>query len=326
MPFQNVINTQPGVGLPGDFAGDSVRSVIVGTRAQLLAAPAPNAPIVGNFAWADQIGGLVYGNNPGLSAAKIGLIGRKNPTTIIPFLQDFELVVESGLPVGNIFDQGTFWANFPLGATVGQKVFANYLTGSYYAAAAGASTQVGSITASIVGATGVMTVTVVGSGTVAAGDTMTGALIVSPSIAVVQSQLTATGAAGGGIGLTGTYATSYRGANVASGTIILNNAIETAFKVTTPAYVPAVFQGYISAAGVLTVTGTTSGAVAIGQTLTVQSVAGGINVPSIPSNTVIVSGSGPYVVAPAGNPIGSAASPANFVGNLGTLAIISTWG
>ena len=322
MPFQNVINQQPGVGVQGDFAGDGPRSVIAGVRGQLLAAPAPNSPIIGQFAWADQVGGLVYGNNPGLSTAKIGFVGKKNPSVITPFLQDYELACEAGLPVANIFDQGGFWANFPLGATVGQKVFANFLTGSLYAAATGTSTQVASVTASIAGATGIMTVTVVGSGTLLAGDTLTGANIVTPSICTLGSQITSTG----GIGNTGTYNTSYRGANVSSGTIIANNAIETKFFVDTPAYAPAVFQGYITAAGVLTVTGTTSGTVTIGQTLTVQAVAGGINVPSLPSNTVIVSGAGPYVIAPAGNPIGSAAFPVNFIGNLGPLAIISTWG
>ncbi len=326
MPFQNVINQQPGVGALGDFAGDSVRSVINGLRGQLLAAPAPNQPFIGQFAWADQLGGLVYGNYPGLSSAKIGFVGKKNPSVITPFLQDYELACEAGLPVSNYFDQGTFWANLPLGATVGQKVFANFLTGSCYAANHSTSVQVASVTASIAGATGVLTVTVVGSGNLAPGDSIQGAAMVGPTVAVIQSQLTSTGAAGGGIGLLGTYATNYRGGNVASGTITANNAVETNYYVDTPAYVPAVFQGYISAAGSLTVTGTTSGSVTIGQTLTVQAAAGGINVPSLPSNTIIVSGAGPYVISPAGNPIGSATYPVNFIGNLGTLAIISSWG
>jgi hypothetical protein len=325
MPFQNVINQQPGVAALGDFAGDAVRAVLIGNRNQMLAAAAPNQPYIGQFAWIDQISGIVYGNYQATLQSKIGFVGRKNPSVIIPFLQDNEMYVEAGVPVSNFFDQGTFWANLPLGATVGQKVFANFLTGSCYAANAGTSTQVASVTASIVGATGVMTVTVVGSGTLAPGDSIQGAGLVAPTSAIITSQLTATGAAGGGIGLLGTYATTYRGANVGSGTITANNAVETGYHVDTPAYVPAVFAGYISAAGVLTVTGTTSGTVTIGQTLQIVNSAGA-PIASIPSNTTINSGSGPYNVTPIGNPVGSAAFPVNFIGSLGTLAIISTWG
>jgi hypothetical protein len=321
--FQSVINPQPGVAKAGDFAGAGLRTVILGGGkvARLIAAPSPNQPYVGQFAWADQIGGLVYGTYTGSIAAKLGFIHNDDQAIIVPFLAGTESYIEAGQPV-TPFSQGAFWANFPLGATAGQKVFANYATGSVYAAATGTTTTVAAITTgSIAATTGVLTVTTLASGTLVAGDVVTGANITTAGITngvLITGQLTGTIAGGAGA----TYSTNYTGATaVSGGAMTAKNAVETPFYVDTPAYVPAVFAGYISAAGSLTVTSTASGTVTIGQTLALAN-----GTASIPSNTQITAGSGPYTVTPAGNPIGSASAPVNFIGSLGTLAIISTWG
>lgn len=316
--FQNVINNQPGVGRAGDFAGAQLRTVVPGVRGQLLAAAAPNSPYVGQFAWADQLTGLVYGNYQGTLASKIGFVHNDTQAIIEPFLASTESYFEANLPV-TLFDKGSFWANFPAGATVGQSVFANYAGGSVYAAASGTSTQVASVTGAIAATTGVLTVSAVASGTLAAYNFLTGANITTaPGVTkglIITSQLTGT------MGGIGTYQTNYTGAAaIASATILANNAVQTNYLVDTAAFANAVFTGYISATGALTVSSVISGALAIGQTF--QS--GGI----VPSTVTITSGSGAsWQTGPwTGIPIGSATNLQTFTTGLGSLAIISTWG
>jgi hypothetical protein len=318
MGFQTVINNQPGVARAGDFAGAGVRTVVVGTPHKLVAAPAPNRPFIGSFCWTDQVSGLVYGNYLGSPTAKIGFLHNDTQIVVVPFLADDQLYVEAGQPI-TPFNQGGFWANFPAGATVGQKVFANYLTGSVYAANAGTSTQVASVTGAIAATTGVLTVSAVGSGTIANGDYLTGAQITAVGLAGVQ----VTGQLTGTLGGAGTYSTTYTGGTaITSGTLLATNAIETAFKVDTPAYAPCVFTGSISGVGLLTVTAIASGALAVGQTLMASAA-----LPTTVTITSQVSGStgstGTYQTGPwSGLPLASTTITAS----LGTLAIISTWG
>jgi hypothetical protein len=316
--FQNIIANQPGVGRPGDFAGAQLRSVVPGVRGQLIAAPAPNQPYIGQFAWVDQLTGLVYGNFQGTRSSKIGFTHNDTQAVIVPFLASNETYFEANLPV-TLFEKGSFWANFPAGATVGQSVFANYAGGSVYAAASGTSTQVASVTAAIAANTGIMTVSAVGSGSLAAYNFLTGANITTaPGVTsglIITSQLTGT------VGNTGTYQTNYTGSTaIASGTVLANNAVQTSYLVDTPAYANAVFTGYISGTGALTVSSVISGAVAIGQTF----LSGGI----VPATVTITSGAGAsWQCGPwTGIPIGSATNLQTFTTGLGSLAIISTWG
>ena len=316
--FQNVVNNQPGVARAGDFAGAQLRVVVPGVRGQLLAAAAPNQPSIGQFAWADQLTGMVTGNYQGTLASKIGFTHNDTQAVIAPFLAPNENYFEANLPV-TLYEKGSFWANFPSGATVGQSVFANYAGGSVYAAASGTSTQVASVTGAIAATTGILTVSAVGSGTLAPYNFLTGANIATaPGVTlglIITSQLTGT------LGGIGTYATNYTGsAAIASATILANNAIQTGYLVDTPAFANAVFTGYISATGALTVSAVTSGAIAIGQTF--QS--GGI----VPSTVTITSGAGlSWQTGPwTGLPIGSATNLQTFNTGLGSLAIISTWG
>ena len=161
--FQNVVNNQPAPAAQGDFADANVRMNVIARAGGFVADYGTKSPIVGHFAWGEQGGSnLASSSFFGSPTAKIGFVHRENNAVIVPWLAADELAIEGGNIV-TLFDRGSFYASFPLGATVGQKVFANYVDGSVYAAAAGASTQDAAFTAALA-STGILTVSAVASG------------------------------------------------------------------------------------------------------------------------------------------------------------------
>lgn len=223
--FQNVINSQPGVAEAGDFADANIRATVIAGPGAFVAAPLPRAPRVGNFGFFDQAaGGLCYGRSYGEATAKVGFIHREMNALVVAFLAGSAQVIDKGLPVTG-YDQGSFWALFAAGATVGQKVFANYLDGSVYAAAAGTSTQKATSATASLASTGVLTLAAAITGTFAVGQVVTGVGIK----ASILSQLS--GTAGGA----GTYATSQLGATVGAEAVVANDSVETGFSVDSPA-------------------------------------------------------------------------------------------
>lgn len=236
MPFQTKVNIQPGVGQKGDFASANLRTTVDASPGGFVAAGALRSPIVGNFAWGNQFpAGLgFYANGQeafsayyGEAGAEIGFVHREAELPIITFLADNTSVYQAGLII-SLYNNGDFWALFPAGASVGQKVFANYKDGSTYAAAAGTSTQTASVTAALAN-TGILTVSAVGSGTINIGDVVLGANTATGDGFAVLEQLS--GTAGG----VGTYMTSMTGVTIGSGTMVTNGSVETAYYVDSPA-------------------------------------------------------------------------------------------
>lgn len=221
--FQKTVNNQPGVAAAGDFADANIRANVLAGAGALVSAAA-REPIVGNFAWGNQLTGLAARNFLGTVAEKLGFVHSELQTAITAFLDGQSLVVNKGFPV-TLMDQGSFWAKFLAGATVGQKVFANYIDGSVYAAAAGTSGAVATFTGIIAVTTGVLTASAV-TGTIAAGTVLSGAGV--PAGTVVTSQI------GGTPGGAGTYQTSIITA-VASASMTATASVETIFKVDSPA-------------------------------------------------------------------------------------------
>lgn len=310
MTFQSAVNNQPGVAAIGDFADANIRAVVVAGAGALVSAPSPRSPYVGRFAWGDQSSGQCYGRYQGEATTKIGFVHRENQAVIIPFLADKELYLESGLPI-TLYSQGSFWADFPLGAAVGQKVFANYLDGSVYAANAGTSAQVASVTGSLA-TTGVFTVTAVGSGALSVGAVLLGSGV--PAGVAITSQLSGTA---GGIG---TYQTT-GSTLITSQTFTANASVETAFFVDSPAVVDAHFTGSIDGAGVLTVSAVADGVLVVGQVLSGT---------GVPTNTKIVG----QITGSAGSTgtyrtsltVGPVVTSTAITGHQGRLAKMSTWG
>jgi hypothetical protein len=250
--FQDRINANPAPAVKGDFADANFRATVVAGAGALVAAGEDTVgatvvdrrPIVGNFAWGDQVSGEAFSRYFGETTAKIGFVHREGQAIIVPFLAEKEMSLEPGF-VATLMNQGSFWAEFVAGSTVGQKVFANYLDGSVYSAATGTSTQtVSAMTGAIVGATGVLTVASI-TGTLHVGDVLTGTPITEPVAVVAQLS--------GTIGGIGTYQTTAT-ANVADVTgTTANSGIETDFVVDSTALVDAHVTADLATTGVLTV-------------------------------------------------------------------------
>jgi hypothetical protein len=272
MGFQQFVNLQPVPGVSGDFAGSNPRMSASAPVGGYVAAPnvtvngvAVPAFVVGRFAWGvpnngDPTLGPAQAANYYQPKAVLGFVHRENQAIITAFLGDDVLAVPAGYQVG-MMSRGDFWCDFSAskfgmgpGATVGQKVYADPLTGQAYAAAAGAGVSI-AITASLA-STGVLTVTAT-AGTLAAGQVITGAGV--PAGSYIQSQLTGTA------GSTGTYQLN-NGATVASESMTATGPIETPWYVTQATPAPAAFTGAVAAnTGVLTVSAVASGALAVGQ-------------------------------------------------------------
>lgn len=233
MGFQTQVNREPGVAQAGDFADANIRSVVLAGPGGFIAAALPRGPIVGNFAWGDQrdagvvTGQQAFSNYRGEAAAEIGFVHRETQAIIVNYLDEAVRYIQPGLIV-TLYNTGGFWAKFLAGATPGQKVFANYLDGSVYAAAAGTSTQTAAVTASLA-PSGVLTVTAVGSGALAVGNVLANAGGTLPDGTAILSQLS------GAIGGIGTYQTSGLGATIGGGAVTANGSVETAYYVDSPA-------------------------------------------------------------------------------------------
>lgn len=276
MGFQLQVNQQQGVALPGDFGDANMRVSMIAPINGLKAAPSPRGPIVGNFVWGNLRSGLAFGRNYGDTGNVIGFLHRENNAVITDFLADSALTLQRGL-ILTLSTQGVFWARFAAAALVGQKVFANFLDGSVYAAAAGTAVQTADVTAALA-TTGILTVSAVASGTVRVGAVLTGANI--PAGTAITDQLSGT------VGGTGTYQTTTLGVVGASAQVLMAESVETNFKVASAVDADASVTGAIAITGVLTVSAVGSGVIAVGQEIS------GAGVPRATRVTGFISGTG----------------------------------
>lgn len=316
--FQKEINAQPAPAVKGDFADANVRATVIAGPGALVALGQQTVgatvvdryPIVGNFAWGNQVTGFASSRYFGETVAKLGFVHRENQAVITPFLAEQEMRLAQGLPV-TLMNQGSFWAQFAAAAAVGQKVFANYRDGSVYAANGGTSTTVASaMTGSIVGATGVLTVSAI-TGTLSVGTVLSGGAM--PAGVAIVSQLSGT------IGGVGTYQTTAT-ANVAALTDVIGaNSVETEFKVDSAVVVDAAFTASLAATGVLTVTAVASGALDVGQRVTAAGMPHGAKI--VAQLTGSAGNTGTYQT----NQYGLVLTSRAMVGSHGHLAKISTW-
>lgn len=224
MGFQTVVNSEPAPAVKGDFASANPRANVLAGEGALISADPSRALIVGNFGWALSDNTAV-GRSYGETDSRIGYLRRDQQAPFVGFLTEQDTYLIAGQIV-TLFDQGEFWASFEDAALVGQKVFAKYVDGSVYAAAAGTSTVVADVTAALAN-TGVLTVSAVASGAVSVGDVITGTT--TPAGVSILAQLS--GAAGG----VGTYLTSKTGVVVASHQMFAHDSIETDYVVASPA-------------------------------------------------------------------------------------------
>lgn len=168
--FQSFVNNELPIGVPGDFASTNPRATVVGGPGQYVAPPAGTN--CGAFAWFDPNTGIA--SNYYKPNAFLGFVHRQNSALITEFLGIATSKIVPGNMVADGFVQGDFFAIFSAGASVGQKVYADPVTGAATANATGDSVS-GSATATTV-TSSVMTVTTadIVSGTPAVGQAITG--------------------------------------------------------------------------------------------------------------------------------------------------------
>jgi len=267
--FPTVVRVQPAPAVAGDFASANPRASVLAGPGALVAGSA--GVTVGRFAWIDPATyTLVANTGAGLPA---GFVAREQQALITIFLAETSNLVPQGYPV-TLYNEGDFWVrngNATAEAVPNQKAFVNYADGSIYFAAAGATpTSAAVVTASVAASTGsftgsiadnVMTITVVGSGVVRPGGTLSGTNVVTGT--TVQSQIS--GTAGG----VGTYYVTPRDQTVASTTIS---------------------ETY----GTMTVSAVTSGTIGVGDVLSGSGVATGTKVTALITGT---GGTGTYAVS-----------------------------
>lgn len=283
--FQTQVNATPAPGLPGTLASSNPISIVDAGKGALVAAV--GGVIVGNFAWISGTtnlgGGTARNSYVTAPAAPDGFVINQHEGLITAWLGQATMTIPQGLPV-TLAQRGDFWAiaNGPA-AVRGNKVFANVFNGSTLFAAAGSfpANNIGtnaSVTAAI-SAAGVMTVSAVGSGTLAVGQLVQGVGI--PANTYILSLGTGTGG-------TGTYNLTQTGFTTTSGTVTA----------TSPAGLGGAAASSVSiaaATSTLTVTTLTSGTLAVG--MLVQPIAG------IPAGTYIsalgtgTGGTGTYILS-----------------------------
>lgn len=233
--FPNQVNAIQAPANEGDFASANPRGTVLAGEGALvagrgvIAGALVNGIVVGRFGWLsyatvdnDEAPGTINTFGSGLPA---GLVHRAQIGLITQYLATSSLVLLRGQQAV-LFNNGDFWIK-NTGATaalVGMKAFANFVDGTAYFAAAGATPPGGSGDASSIAAgtfsvTGsiannVMTVTAVGSGSVYAGATVVGGATGTK----IVSQLTST-ETDGALGKKGTYALSIPEQTVASTTL-----------------------------------------------------------------------------------------------------------
>lgn len=218
--FQRTVNLQQAAAVAGDFASANPRASVVGHEGTLVAGTA--GVIVARFGW-QTLAGLVSNSVVGAVTNKpTGFVHRRQGAALITtYLGETSNLIPQGFEV-TLMVNGDYWiAPTTNPATIGQKVFANLGTGEIQTAAAGATIAGFSGTASF--ATNVMTVTVVGSGTVKVGD-----LVTSAGVAA-GTYVTAFGTGTGGLG---TYTLSTSPGTIAAQAVTTTSFIETDFQIT----------------------------------------------------------------------------------------------
>jgi hypothetical protein len=246
--FQSQVNVSQAPAVAGDFASKNPRYFYDAGPGGLVSGPA--GVTIGRFAWAvapldaDGAPATVYSYGAGVPT---GFVHREQQGLITTWLASYGMTVQPGFGI-TLCIGGDLWV-INAGTTEaepGMKAYANNADGSVSFALTGATTAGGvasawtisaqtySVTGSI--ADDVLTVTVIGSGTIYAGTPITGSGVAANTTIVKQL----TGAIPGG---TGTYLVSIGEQTVASTTIS-------------------------GTYGLLTLTTIGSGTFAVGQTLT----------------------------------------------------------
>jgi len=274
MGFPQQVNGEQGYGVAGDFCDANPRSTVVPPIPGGSFIAGPEGVAVGRFAWSDA-NGVVHNFGAG---APTGFVHREWNAIITAFMGSTSLVIPGGLPVTLFSAAGFLATNSGSSATaVGQKAYANNATGLVTFAATGNPPTSASVTAAI------------------AANVVTGAIAANTATASISGTVMTVSATGAGSVLAAGQTVT--GANVAAGTVIVNQLTGTAGS--TGTYTVSISQTAASGAvtmsgGGLTVSAVTTGTFAVGQTLTGTGVVAGTTITALGTGT---GGTGTYAVS-----------------------------
>lgn len=210
MSFQTSVSLYQAPGIEGEFASSNPSSSTLAGEGAFVAGPA--GLTIAKFGWADANRRTVSNAGSGLPS---GFVSRaSNIATLTAYPYTTGNVILPGKEV-TLHDAGDFWARTTTAASVGQKVFAIYGTGSIATGATGSTpVAAAAYTGSISGTTLTVTGTPTGS-PIAVGQPVVGA-----------SAGTVITAMGTGTGGAGTYTVS-NSQTLASTSLTGTAAIET---------------------------------------------------------------------------------------------------
>jgi hypothetical protein len=265
--FQAQVNQQPAPAVVGNFASADPRASVLAGPGQIVAGA--NGLIVGRFAWLDSTYTLASNTGGGAPAGFVGREANFN-AIITTYLAETSMTIPKGFEV-TLHREGDFWVlnSGSLEVVPNQKAYANNATGLVTFAATGTPPSDFSMTASVAAGAGsttgtitdnVMTITVVGSGTVQIGALVTGTGVATGTRVASQVSGTPNGV--------GVYLVTIPGQAVTSTTLTM-------------------------AHGVMTVTAATTGTVHVGDTISGSGVVAGTQVTALGTGT---GGTGTYIV------------------------------
>lgn len=321
--FPTFVNTYPAPGAPGDFAGANIRaSIIVGPNAFVAS---PGGVTVGQMAWGNPTTGI--GSSYYQPSSFNGFVHRDQQALITNFLGASGSGVVGG-DMLTLMSQGDFWGFFTAGASAGQKVYADPVTGALSANTTGNSVKVTISSGGASISSGVLTTTDADvTGTPAVGQLVTSSGSGVPAGTYISS------AAGTGTGthlwnLANVDGTAIADVSAGSLTWSLYGVQETSWVVAQPVTTDCDFTASLAtpasgtAYGVLTVSAIASGSLAPGQWISATGLPGTANVQILEQLTGTAGNTGTYLTTNTYYTINSTNS---FVATQGKVGKISSW-
>lgn len=211
MAFQTSVATNPSPGIEGGFAGVNPNFSLITPDEGMWIAGAVG-PVIGRFAWANTANGKVTSAHPGVATVRVGFLHRDQPVVAnATMLSGLSMQVVAGAPV-DLAEDGTFWARFTSGATIGQKVYMSYADGSVRAGATATPATATGVTVSMNNST---TITAVAGGTLVPGQPISGtgipagAYVVSVNAGAATAVISAATTGGSATGVAVTQTTDF---------------------------------------------------------------------------------------------------------------------
>lgn len=318
--FQSFVNNALPVAVAGDFAGANIKANVVAGAFGFTATPA--GVIVGNGGWANPATKQV--SNYYQPNSFVGFVHREGQVVVTQFLGVSSLLILSGMAV-TLMAEGDYWGLFTAGATPGQKVYVDPVTGALSGNATG-NTVAGAITSASLANTGVLTVATITGTPLAVGQIITGAGVPAGSYI---------GSLGTGTGGTGTYnllnADGTAFPTIGAEAMAYAGVQETPFFVASAVTADCTFTASLAAPvapslfGVLTVTAIAAGALAPGQWISATGgggLASSVNVQILQQLTGTAGSTGTYLTSSTSTVV---TSTNTFVATQAKLGKISSW-